>query len=263
MKGAAQPVTMEPIGVVRRVSEAESAIELDPRHAEGLAGLAAGDHLEVLYWMHELDPAERRRMRVHPRGDRRRPKKGVFALRSPMRPNPIGATVAELVGVAGARLTVRGLDALDGSPVLDVKSAPARSDAGRLIDLWGRMHSAIVGALTSRLGEEGVAEALRGPVRAAGREAAGEPLADAPAIGRAIMAVERLWGIAGRVVHDEPDRFVREVSHCPWSWFAPLGCEVFAWWMEGFVAGSNPAYVYSLEKLIPRGDDVCVWSVRR
>ena len=57
----------------------------------------------------------------HPRGDRSRPKRGVFALRSPNRPNPIGVTEVELIAIEGSILTVRGLDAIDGTPVLDLK----------------------------------------------------------------------------------------------------------------------------------------------
>jgi tRNA-Thr(GGU) m(6)t(6)A37 methyltransferase TsaA len=59
----------------------------------------------------------------HPRGDRGRPQRGVFALRSPNRPNPIGITEVELLAIEGNILTVRGLDALDGTPVLDLKPA--------------------------------------------------------------------------------------------------------------------------------------------
>ncbi len=118
-------MNIEPIGTVRKTSEAESTIEIDAAHADGLYGLAEGDGLEVLYWMHELPEDARKASKVHPRGDRNRPKKGVFGLRSPMRPNPIGASIVEIVGVAKNRLSVRGLDALDGSPVLDIKSAPS------------------------------------------------------------------------------------------------------------------------------------------
>ena len=122
-------MNIEPIGVVRKTSEEESTIEIDARHVDGLYSLAEGDRLEVLYWMHKLSDENRKAVRVHPRGDRNLPKKGVFGLRSPMRPNPIGASVVELLRVRGSRLTVRDLDALDGSPVIDIKSAPFRSEA--------------------------------------------------------------------------------------------------------------------------------------
>ncbi len=254
---------IEPIGVVRKTSEDESAIELDARHADGLHGLAEGDRLEVLYWMHGLPDRDRKAMRVHPRGDRSRPKKGVFGLRSPMRPNPIGASVVELLRVRGSRLSVRDLDALDGSPVLDVKSARSPPGAKTLIGLWGGMHNAIFAALDSRFGEERVKDALCQVLRRVGREAAKTQRADAIDIGRAIAAMEKLWGIEGRIVEERADRFVREVTRCPWSYFTPLGCKAFAWWMEGFCRGSNGAYAYSLERLIPDGHEHCRWSVRR
>lgn len=256
-------MNIEPIGVVRKTSEEQSTIEIDARHVDGLHGLAEGDRLEVLYWMHKLPDDDRKAVRVHPRGDRSRPKKGVFGLRSPMRPNPIGASVVELLRVRGNRLSVRNLDALDGSPVLDIKSAPSRSEATTLIDLWGGMHNAIFEALGRRFGEQQVKDALYQAVREAGREAAKTVRADAIDIGRAIMAVEKLWGIEGSIVEEAPDRFVREVTKCPWSYFKPLGCKVFAWWMEGFCHGSNAAYAYSLERLIPEGQECCRWSVRR
>jgi len=125
-KGGRRAVNIEPIGVVRKTSEEESTIEIDARHVDGLYSLAEGDRLEVLYWMHKLSDENRKAVRVHPRGDRSRPKEGVFGLRSPMRPNPIGVSVVELRCVRGNRLSVRNLDALDGSPVLDIKSAPSR-----------------------------------------------------------------------------------------------------------------------------------------
>lgn len=99
-------------------------IELDPRYAEGLADLASCTHLIVLYWM---DRAPRNIVRQKPRvyGVAR----GVFALRSPARPNPIALSVAELLGIDGARLTVKGLDCLDGTPLLDLKPYFASTDA--------------------------------------------------------------------------------------------------------------------------------------
>ena len=73
----------------------------------------------ILYW---LDRADRSRLQVHPRGDRSRPLRGVFATRSPHRPNPIAVATVEILEVRGTRFRVRGLDALDGTPLLDIKS---------------------------------------------------------------------------------------------------------------------------------------------
>lgn len=254
---------IEPIGTVDTLDEDRSQIELDSAHAQGLVGLTPGDRLDVLYWMHELNEMERRRMQVHPRGDESRAKKGVFALRSPMRPNPIGVSSVELLEVRPAGLLVRGLDAQDGSPVIDIKAARREGDVPRLLDMWGKTHHTIMGALEADLGRARLEAVLREPMRQAGRAAAEQALADAQEIGWAIVAIERPWDIEGRVVEDTPNRFRREVSSCPWSFFAPLGCEVFAWWMEGFVKGSNEEYEYSLEKLMPRGDAACAWTVAR
>ena len=86
--------------------------------ADGLDGIAAGDELVVLTW---LDRAARDVLRVHPRGDLRRPAQGVFTTRSPDRPNPIGLHRVTVLEVDGLRLRVRDLEALDGTPVVDVK----------------------------------------------------------------------------------------------------------------------------------------------
>jgi tRNA-Thr(GGU) m(6)t(6)A37 methyltransferase TsaA len=90
----------------------------DPRYADGLDGIAAGDELLVLTW---LDRAERDVLRVHPRNDPDRPVQGVFNTRSPDRPNPIGLHRVTVLQVDGARVKVDALEALDGTPVIDVK----------------------------------------------------------------------------------------------------------------------------------------------
>ena len=71
--------------------------------------------------MHEISDAERKILKTHPRGRIDLPLLGVFATRSPLRPNPIGLTIVELLGRKGTVLTIRGLDAFDGTPVIDVK----------------------------------------------------------------------------------------------------------------------------------------------
>ena len=77
--------------------------------------------IQRLYVIFVFDQAEGYRLVVHPRGDRSRPERGVFGTRAPYRPNPIGLAVVGLIGVDGAVLTVRDLDAIDGTPVLDSK----------------------------------------------------------------------------------------------------------------------------------------------
>jgi tRNA-Thr(GGU) m(6)t(6)A37 methyltransferase TsaA len=100
-------------------------VVFEPNMGEALDGLAAGDDVLVLTW---LDRADRDVLRVHPRDDRSRPTSGVFATRSPDRPNPIGLHRVRVLEVDGLRLRVRDLEALDGTPVVDVK--PVLRDAG-------------------------------------------------------------------------------------------------------------------------------------
>jgi tRNA-Thr(GGU) m(6)t(6)A37 methyltransferase TsaA len=95
-----------------------SRIVLAADLVEGLSGLEPGMTLLVVFVFHRADGYE---LLQHPRGDRSRPKRGVFALRSPNRPNPIGITEVELLAIERNVLTVRGLDALDGTPLLDLK----------------------------------------------------------------------------------------------------------------------------------------------
>jgi tRNA-Thr(GGU) m(6)t(6)A37 methyltransferase TsaA len=85
---------------------------------DGLQGISPGDELIVLTW---FDRASRDVLRVHPRGDRTREPEGVFNTRSPDRPNPIGLHRVEVVSIEGARMRVRNLEALDGTPIVDVK----------------------------------------------------------------------------------------------------------------------------------------------
>jgi tRNA-Thr(GGU) m(6)t(6)A37 methyltransferase TsaA len=89
-----------------------------PEYARAMAELTAGEEILVLTW---LDRADRSVLAVHPRGDRDRPETGVFSTRSPDRPNPIGLHRTRIVAVDGHRLQVAHLEALDGTPVVDVK----------------------------------------------------------------------------------------------------------------------------------------------
>jgi tRNA-Thr(GGU) m(6)t(6)A37 methyltransferase TsaA len=85
---------------------------------EGIQGIRAGDTIIVLTW---LDRARRDVLRVHPRDDVANPLQGVFNTRSADRPNPIGLHEVEVLSIAGERLAVRGLEAVDGTPIVDVK----------------------------------------------------------------------------------------------------------------------------------------------
>jgi len=88
---------------------------------EALEGIRDFSHLFVIFWMHEISTEERKITKVHPRGRSDLPLLGVFATRSPDRPNPIGLTLVELLKIEENILTVRGLDALNGTPILDIK----------------------------------------------------------------------------------------------------------------------------------------------
>jgi tRNA-Thr(GGU) m(6)t(6)A37 methyltransferase TsaA len=102
------------------ISAVESRIIIDPTLVLGLQGLEPGQQIMVLFYFDRSDGFE---LLQYPRGDSSRPKSGVFSLRSPRRPNPIGVTVVDLIAIEGNVLRVRGLDALDNTPVLDLKLA--------------------------------------------------------------------------------------------------------------------------------------------
>lgn len=122
---------IEPIGVVRseltQLEEApmqgdegapEAWLELTPSAAQGLMGIQPGDKLILLTWLHL---AQRDMLQVHPRGDINRPLTGVFATRSPDRPNPVGLHRVSVLEVAQQKLRVAPLEAIDGTPIVDIK----------------------------------------------------------------------------------------------------------------------------------------------
>lgn len=140
MSAAGEPYVLRPVGRVRSPLRArrdaprqgsegapDAWLELDPALAPALGGIAAGDALVIVTWLHE---AERDVLVVHPRDDPAAPLTGVFATRSPDRPNPLGLHRVTVREVAGTRLRVGPLEAIDGTPVVDVKAALAGPDAG-------------------------------------------------------------------------------------------------------------------------------------
>jgi len=132
-------MTFKAIGIVRNeLKQAASAsgarwevvseIVIDSSLTEALDRLEEYSHITVLWWMHLLTLGEVR-LKVHPMGREEFPPKGIFALRTPNRPNPIGKTTVRLLQRQGNILMVEGLEALDGSPVIDVKPYLPRYDS--------------------------------------------------------------------------------------------------------------------------------------
>jgi tRNA-Thr(GGU) m(6)t(6)A37 methyltransferase TsaA len=110
-----------PIGFVRK-RDAKVWIEIKEAYWEALLGLDGFSHIHVLYWLHENDsPEKRKTLRVHPRKDERNPLTGVFATHSPLRPNPIALTLCKILELKEPSITIDDIDALDGSPVIDIK----------------------------------------------------------------------------------------------------------------------------------------------
>ena len=96
----------------------EAWLVFEPEAIEGLRNIRAGDDLILITW---LDRARRDVLSVHPRGDASRPPEGVFSTRSPHRPNPLGLHDVNVIAVENGRLRVRSLEAIDGTPIVDVK----------------------------------------------------------------------------------------------------------------------------------------------
>ncbi|MCI0596214.1 MAG: tRNA (N6-threonylcarbamoyladenosine(37)-N6)-methyltransferase TrmO [candidate division Zixibacteria bacterium] len=130
--------TIEPIGVIRskliRLELAplqgdegapEAWLELNTRVAQGLAGITVGDELIVLTWLHR---AQRDVLQVHPRGKLDAPLTGVFATRSPDRPNPVGLHPVSVLEVVGNRLRIAPMEAIDGTPIVDIKPVLTQAD---------------------------------------------------------------------------------------------------------------------------------------
>jgi tRNA-Thr(GGU) m(6)t(6)A37 methyltransferase TsaA len=105
----------------------DAVIDIQPEFLRGLDGVKAGDDVLVFTWLHQ---GRRDVLEVRPRKDPRNPITGVFATRSPDRPNPIGLHRVTVTRIDGARLDVRPLEAIDGTPVVDIKPVLDRSNDG-------------------------------------------------------------------------------------------------------------------------------------
>jgi tRNA-Thr(GGU) m(6)t(6)A37 methyltransferase TsaA len=114
-------LTIQPIGHVRK-SEDCTLIVLDEEYQRGLLGLDGFSHIHVFWWFDRNDTPEKRRvLQVHPMGDSENPLTGVFATRSPLRPNLIALSLCKVTSVEGRAIQVEEIDAFDGTPVLDIK----------------------------------------------------------------------------------------------------------------------------------------------
>lgn len=122
---------VKPIGIIRsglarreaapfqgREGAPDAWVEVRSAVAEGLAGIAAGSEIILITWFHK---AHRDILKLHPRRDKRRPMTGVFSTRSPDRPNPLGLHRVTVLEITGNKLKVGPLEAIDGTPVVDIK----------------------------------------------------------------------------------------------------------------------------------------------
>ena len=128
-----RPKRVHPIGIIRSSLKApanapkqgweggpDAWLEVRPSLAEGLDGIAVGDEIVVVTWLHR---ARRTVLKVHPRDDKRNPLTGVFATRSADRPNPLGLHPVTVKRIAGNRLRIGPIEAIDRTPVIDIKPA--------------------------------------------------------------------------------------------------------------------------------------------
>ena len=117
------PVSFQifPVGVVRK-NEGAIWIDIFNDYIDALLGLEGFSHIQVLFWFHENDEADKRKiLQVHPRKDEKNPLSGVFATHSPLRPNLIGLTICKIKSIQGGRIDIEDIDAFDGTPVIDIK----------------------------------------------------------------------------------------------------------------------------------------------
>lgn len=130
-KVTAMQVEMNSIGIVRTDaktvphfwadSDVEGTLIIDDMYAEGLQGLQRGDMIIVIFYFHKSRAFTSKDLIQHPRGNAEREKKGVFDICSPIRPNPIGMSVVKIIDIRDNTIYIKGIDMIDGTPVLDIK----------------------------------------------------------------------------------------------------------------------------------------------
>lgn len=142
-------IILKPIGFVRttaignevRDKTRTSQIVIREELTTALDGVDGFSHLFVLFWLHGTSESQRKTLKVHPQGRKDMPLVGIFATRTMLRPNPVGLTLVELVKVEGNVLSVRGLDAFDGTPVLDIKTFDSldTAETAKVPEWWAQL----------------------------------------------------------------------------------------------------------------------------
>jgi tRNA-Thr(GGU) m(6)t(6)A37 methyltransferase TsaA len=145
-----EKIVLNPIGHVKTEAVGDevkdksriSQIIVCDELVEALEGVDGFSHLFVLFWLDQISSKQRMTLKVHPRGRMDLPLLGAFATRTNLRPNPIGLTLVELLKVEGNTLTVRGLDAFDGTPILDIKPFDSWDNAekARVPEWWIKLN---------------------------------------------------------------------------------------------------------------------------
>jgi tRNA-Thr(GGU) m(6)t(6)A37 methyltransferase TsaA len=113
--------SLHPIGIIRK-NEDTKEIRIYEEFSAGLSGLEGFSHIMVFFWFHKNDtPEKRKKLEVHPRGDIKNPLTGVFATRSPSRPNLIGLSTCSILSIKKNIISIDETDAMDATPVIDIK----------------------------------------------------------------------------------------------------------------------------------------------
>ena len=132
--------SIKSIGVVRKTDD-DTCIEIFDAFSDGLMGLEGFSHIYVFYWFDQNDtPENRRTLQVHPRKDPGNPLTGVFATHSPRRPNLIALTRCKMVSIQDNIIKLEEIDALDGTPVIDIKCYIPHEDEAVRLPEWVRMN---------------------------------------------------------------------------------------------------------------------------
>jgi tRNA-Thr(GGU) m(6)t(6)A37 methyltransferase TsaA len=142
-------ISLQPIGEVRNGitdlrrhdwDEVVSELVMSPELEEALSDVEGFSHVIVVFWMHKTAPLTNMPAKVHPRGRRDRPLVGLFATRAPYRPNAVGVSVVKVLERRGSVILVEGLDAVDGTPIVDIKPYLPRYDSPQDVGLpeWAK-----------------------------------------------------------------------------------------------------------------------------